>query len=272
MDVVEQLTKTMEGLKSKYESAISTVNALTETVDDQEQALKTQKDKYRSLRNRKERKEAKMQQSLDAADEKIEMEETELSSTKLDLKRARKKNKMLKEKMEAQATEFRTKAEEAEQLIESYKTERDETVHNLEVSNAKLRNMIDHSHLAASAFAKIVNERAYYKNLSEKAVEEGAEEGGKLVLSMVPNQRVLRQVPRLLVQKAERKASGSRSREVVQRPDPNQRVRRQVQLLVQKVQVAVDILQMLDPNQRVRRQVPRHDEEDFKTFVLSVDR
>ena len=85
--MVEQLTKTMEGLKSKYESALSTVNALTETVDDQEQALKTQKDKYRSLRNRKERKEAKMQQSLDAADEKIEMEETELSSTKLDLKR-----------------------------------------------------------------------------------------------------------------------------------------------------------------------------------------
>ena len=37
-----------------------------------------------------------MQQSLDAADEKIEMEETELSSTKLDLKKARKKNKMLK--------------------------------------------------------------------------------------------------------------------------------------------------------------------------------
>merc|ERR1719198_851120 len=81
--------------------------------------------------------------------------------------------------MESQKIEFRTKAEEAEGLIESYKKERDETVHSLEVSNAKLRNMIDHSHLAASAFAKLVNERAYYKNLSEKAVEEGAEEGAE---------------------------------------------------------------------------------------------
>ena len=177
-DVVDQLTKAMEGLKSKYESAISTVNALTETVDDEEQALKTQKDKYRSLRKRSERKEGKIQQALTTANEKLEMKEAKLSSARSNLKEAREKNKMLKEMMESQKIEFRTKAEEAEGLIESYKKERDETVHSLEVSNAKLRNMIDHSHLAASAFAKLVNERAYYKNLSEKEVKEETEEAG----------------------------------------------------------------------------------------------
>ena len=176
-DVIKQLTKTMEALKSKYTSAMDTVTALTETVDEQDAALKEQKKKTRSLRIRDERKLAKDQQIITAEKEKISMEESENKILKSDLKQSRKKTKSLKEQMEAQATEFRTKAEEAERLIESYKKERDETVHNLEVSNAKLRNMIDHSHLAASAFAKLVNERAYYKNLSEKNVEKGGEAG-----------------------------------------------------------------------------------------------